>query len=59
MTSVYFLNELWNGSRKGKIFVVLYICIAGGVFFYFYPILAALPIKDTEINRFMWLSSWR
>lgn len=59
MTSVYFLNELWNGSRKGKIFVVLYICIAGGVFFYFYPILAALPIKDTEINRFMWLRSWR
>jgi dolichyl-phosphate-mannose--protein O-mannosyl transferase len=59
LTSVYFLNELWNSSRKGRIIVVLYICIAGGVFLYFYPIIAGWPIKDTEIDRFMWLHTWR
>ena len=59
MTTVYFLNGLWNGSGKGKILVVIYILIAGGVFFYFYPILAGLPIKDAEMDRFMWLGSWR
>lgn len=59
MTSAYFLNELWKGSGKGKVLVAIYICIAGGVFFYFYPILSGLPIKDTEIDRFMWLGSWR
>lgn len=59
LTSTYFLNELWNSSGKGKILVGLYLCIAGGVFFYFYPALAALPLKEMEIDRYMWLSTWR
>jgi dolichyl-phosphate-mannose--protein O-mannosyl transferase len=59
LTSAYFLNELWKSSGKGKILVVLYFCIAGGVFFYFYPVLAALPIGETEIDRYMWLGTWR
>ncbi|MGH7891978.1 MAG: hypothetical protein ACREN0_06890, partial [Thermodesulfobacteriota bacterium] len=59
LTSTYFLNELWNSSRKGKMLVLLYFCIAGGVFFYFYPVLAAWPIKGTEIDRYMWLGTWR
>jgi len=59
LTSTYFLNELWNSSRKGKILVLLYFCIAGGVFFYFYPVLAAWPIKEMEIDRYMWLGTWR
>jgi dolichyl-phosphate-mannose--protein O-mannosyl transferase len=59
LTSVYFLNELWNSSRRGRILVILYICIAGGVFFYFYPVLSGWPIKETDIDRYMLLHTWR
>jgi dolichyl-phosphate-mannose--protein O-mannosyl transferase len=59
LTSTYFLNELWKSSRRGKILVAVYFCIAGGVFFYFFPVLSALPIKNMDINRYMWLSTWR
>lgn len=59
LTSTYFLNELWKSPGRGKILVVLYFFIAGGVFFYFYPVLSALPIKETEIDRYMWLGTWR
>lgn len=58
IVSAYFLNGLWNSSRKGRILVAGYLILAAGVFFYFYPILTALPIGETEIDRFMWLKSW-
>jgi dolichyl-phosphate-mannose-protein mannosyltransferase len=59
LVSTYFLNELWNYSKRGKILVIIYFCIAGSIFFYFYPVLAAVPIKELDINRYMWLSTWR
>jgi dolichyl-phosphate-mannose--protein O-mannosyl transferase len=59
LTSTYFLNELWKSSRKGKILVVIYLCIAGGVFFYFFPVLSALPIRNIDLDRYMWLHTWR
>jgi dolichyl-phosphate-mannose-protein mannosyltransferase len=59
LVSTYFLNELWCYSRRGKILVILYFCIAGSIFFYFYPVLAAVPMKELDINNYMWLSTWR
>ncbi len=59
LATTYFLTELWNSSGKGKIFVIVYFCIAAGMFFYYYPILAALPIGESDIDRYLWLSSWR
>lgn len=55
----YFLWKLWEDSRKGRIIAVVYLLLAAGVFFYFYPVLSAVPIDESEINRFMWLSTWR
>ena len=55
----YFLNELWNYSKRGKVLVIIYFCIAGGMFFYFYPVLAAVPMRELDIDRYMWLSTWR
>ena len=55
----YFLWKLWEDSRKGRIITIAYLLLAAGVFFYFYPVLSAVPINEPEINRFMWLSTWR
>ena len=57
--SAYFLDSLWNRSRYGKIIVTLYLIIAAGVFFYFYPINSALPIEPGSIDKYYWLDSWR
>jgi len=43
--SAYFLDSIWNKSKYGKIIVVMYIMTAIGVFIYFYPIIAAVPIS--------------
>lgn len=55
----YFLNSLWDRSKYGKLAVVLYIMIAAGVFYYFYPILSAMPIIPGSAEQYYWLNSWR
>ena len=57
--SAYYLNSLWRKSQFGKFIVVIYLLIAAGVFFYFYPILAAVPIAPESFNSYIWLQSWR
>ena len=59
LISGYFLNQLWSKSNKGKVLVSLYLLVAAGVFVYFYPILAAVPLKASEVDRYFWLSTWR
>ncbi|MFI5322159.1 MAG: phospholipid carrier-dependent glycosyltransferase [Thermodesulfobacteriota bacterium] len=59
LVSTYFLNNLWRYSKRGKLLVIFYFCVAASVFFYFYPVLAAVPMKESDINRYMWLSTWR
>ncbi len=57
--AAYFLNQLWERWRYGKICVIVYFFVAICFFFYFYPILAAIPIsRDAAAHRF-WLSGWR
>ena len=55
----YFLNSIWNKSKYGKFIVVMYIMTAIGVFIYFYPIIAAVPISPDTVDRYFWLQSWR
>ena len=55
----YFLNSIWNKPKYGKPIVVAYLLIAAGVFYYFYPILAALPVAPNSIDGYFWLQSWR
>ena len=55
----YFLNSIWNKSKYGKFIVVMYIMTAIGVFIYFYPIIAAVPISPDSVDRYFWLQSWR
>jgi dolichyl-phosphate-mannose--protein O-mannosyl transferase len=57
--SAYFLDSIWNKSKYGKITVVMYIMTAIGVFIYFYPIIAAVPISPDSVDRYFWLQSWR
>jgi len=57
--SAYFLDSIWNKSKYGKIIVVMYIMTAIGVFIYFYPIIAAVPISPDSVDRYFWLKSWR
>lgn len=55
----YFLDLLWEKSRVGQFIVILYLVIAACTFFYFYPILAAVPISEGSHDRFFWLKGWR
>lgn len=58
--SAYFLDRLWNINTKlGKILVILYLLVAAGVFFYFYPITAAVNMESHKHGQYMWLESWR
>lgn len=58
--SAYFLNRLWGlKSKYGKMLVILYLLVAAGVFFYFYPVTAAVPLEVYKHGRYMWLESWR
>lgn len=58
--SAYFLDRLWNMNTKyGKILVILYLLVAAGVFFYFYPITAAVNMEGYKHGQYMWLESWR
>jgi len=59
LISGYFLNLLWLKSNKGKLIVGLYVLVAAGVFVYFYPILAAVPLKSENVEGYFWLSTWR
>ncbi|MER3445504.1 MAG: hypothetical protein C4291_01105 [Candidatus Dadabacteria bacterium] len=55
----YFLNLIWARARYGRVFVVVYLVAALGMFVYFYPIIAAVPISNDSLGRFFWLKSWR
>jgi len=55
----YFLDLLWSKSYYGRAFVLVYLAIALGMFIYFYPILAAIPVSNVSVESFFWLKSWR
>lgn len=55
----YFLNSIWKKSKYGKLIVVIYLLIAIGVFVYFYPMIAAVPVSPNSVNHYFWLQSWR
>jgi len=55
----YFLDLFWVKSRYGKAFVIVYLIIASGMFIYFYPILAGIPMPGDSSSRFLWLKGWR
>jgi len=57
--SAYFLDSLWRKSKYGVIIVLIYMLIAVGVFFYFYPILSAVPIAPESIDSYILLQTWR
>jgi len=54
-----FLDLLWSKSYYGRAFVLVYLAIALGMFIYFYPILAAIPVSNVSVESFFWLKSWR
>jgi dolichyl-phosphate-mannose--protein O-mannosyl transferase len=55
----YFLNRIWERFRYGKAFVILYLTIALGMFIYFYPMLAAIPVSNASVESYFWLRAWR
>jgi dolichyl-phosphate-mannose--protein O-mannosyl transferase len=56
----YFLNVFWEKFRYGKAFVILYLAVSIGMFIYFYPILAAIPVANNSVDSyFFWIKSWR
>jgi dolichyl-phosphate-mannose-protein mannosyltransferase len=55
----YFLDLIWNRSRYGKEIVILYLLVAVGMFIYFYPITAAVPIAVDTLGRYFWIRGWR
>ena len=57
--SAYYLNALWIKSRIGKLAVIIYLAIAAGIFYYFYPILSGSPIDPGSLGGYYWLESWR
>lgn len=59
LISGYFLNLVWERLRYGRVIVLSYLFIAFLMFFYFYPITAAIPVADSSLWRYFWLSSWR
>lgn len=59
LISAYFLDLLWKRSRYGKTLVIVYLITACAVFFFFYPILAAVPVSNDSLKWFFWLKGWR
>ncbi|MEM7009327.1 MAG: phospholipid carrier-dependent glycosyltransferase [Thermodesulfobacteriota bacterium] len=57
--SSYFLNIVWNRSKLGKIAVAVYILIAAGTFYYFYPVVSGAPLAPGAVDSYLWFSSWR
>lgn len=53
----YSLKDMYKSRLKYLSYVILFIFIA--VFFYFYPISSGFPIKIEDIDKYMWIKSWR
>lgn len=53
----YLLKQIY--STKFKIFSAVILVLIIIVFLYFFPISTALPIKIEDIDKFMWLRTWR
>lgn len=52
------LDKVWN-YKFGKILTIGYMLVACGLFIYFYPHVAALPVTGGWDNQYYWISSWR
>ena len=50
--------ELLGNFPRFRNLRYVYLGIAAGVFFYFFPILAALRIRPEAFRNWMWFSSW-
>lgn len=46
-------------KSKFKYLSILALLVIIGVFFYFFPISSGWPIPKNDINKYMWLKSWR
>jgi dolichyl-phosphate-mannose--protein O-mannosyl transferase len=55
----YFLDLWWERFRYGRVFVILYLAASLGMFIYFYPILAAIPVSNVSVESYFWIRSWR
>jgi dolichyl-phosphate-mannose--protein O-mannosyl transferase len=62
LTFAYLILAFWLGKiweRKwGKLVVILFLLVAGGLFIYFYPIYSVYPISYHHFQQRMWLRSW-
>lgn len=53
----YFLKDIYGTKLKYISFVLLALMILA--FFYFYPITTGYPIPIADIDKYMWLKTWR
>jgi len=53
----YCLCQLWSRPRARWV-VPVYLLLAIGLFWYFYPILSALPITERSFQSRMWFRGW-
>ncbi len=53
------LHRLWRRGRSGRAVVVSFLVLTLAFFVYFYPVAAAVPLKDSSLPRWFWLRRWR
>ena len=51
--------ELWRGQRVHRLVAVAYVAAVALSFVYFYPLYAAVPLTEHQLDSRMWIKGWR
>ena len=59
IASAYMIHSAWRRGHHWKTAAVSFLLVTLAFFVYFYPVAAAVPLKDSSLPRWFWLRSWR
>ena len=52
------LKELWAQKGVWRVMVVFYLILVAGMFVFWYPLLANIPISNAYYDQHIWFRSW-
>jgi dolichyl-phosphate-mannose--protein O-mannosyl transferase len=58
MGLAWICRQLWKQGRVARILVCAYLVLVLGMFIYWYPLLAGIPIPEKYFQHHMWFRSW-
>ncbi len=54
----FYLRELWQTGKWGKVTVCFYLAFVIAMFAYWYPLLSGYPISEQYFQNHLWFKSW-